>query len=144
MGKKSYGIENYHNKAVAMNFIEISFGRLYQLYKRYSWIDPYYSVAFVYGVLIASSINFLIALIFYYTGNKLFEFNFFPNGVILFIFVELIFYFFYKNKERYTESIKNLPRGYSRKDYLIMGIVFLMFSTWFLGPIVYKMGSNIH
>jgi len=144
MGKKSNGIRNFDNKTVVFSFVDISFGRLFNLYKRWSWIDPYYSVAFVYGVLVASSINFIFAVLYYISGHDLFAFRFYPTWLILFLFVWVIYYYFHRNKVRYREVINKLPENYSIKDYLVMGVVILMFSTWFISPVIYKWGSNIH
>ena len=144
MGKKPIGNRNKTSKTIDFNFVERSFGRLYHLYKRWSWIDPYYSVAFVYGALIAATTKFVFAVLYYISGNELLAFRLHPTIVILSFIIWGTYYYFHRNKVHYREVIDMLPEKYSIKDYLVMGVIFLMFSTWFIGPIVYKMGSNIH
>jgi hypothetical protein len=144
MGKKTNGTGACDNQTLTLSFVEISFGRLYNLYKRWSWIDPYYSVAFVYGALIASTTKFMIAVLYYLSGNDFLAFRLHPALVIFSLIIWLTYYYFHRNKVYYRKIIARLPEKYSIKDYLVMAIVVLMFSTWFISPVVYKWGANIH
>jgi len=144
MGKESTGNRSYDNKTVVFSFVDISFGRLYNLYKRWSWIDPYYSVAFVYGILIAFTTKFIFAVLYYISGHDILAFRLHPALVIVFLIIGVTYYYFHRNKVHYREVIDTLPEKYSIKDYLVMGVVVLMFSTWFISPIIYKYGTNIH
>jgi hypothetical protein len=124
--------------------LDISFGRIYKLYLKWGNADAYYHTAFVHGVLLASFINFLIGILYYFTGYQLFRFSLFPVGVFLAIVIGFVVFYFYRNKSYYVESTKWLSNRFTKDDWITIGLNIILFSTWFISPIVYKWGTNIH
>lgn len=123
------------------NFLFISFRRLYQLYTKWGDVDAYYHAAFILGILLASSVNFIVALVYYQTGNPLLSFGLFPVGMVLIIIIGIVVFYFHQNKSLYLKSNKNLPKKLTKDDWLSIVMMIIMLSTWFIAPLFYKWGS---
>jgi len=122
-------------------FLYISFGRLYQLYTKWGNVDAYYHTAFVFGILLASVVNFIIAILYYQTCNTLLKFGLFPIGTMLILIIGFVIFYFHKRKNLYVISNKNLPKKLTKDDWLSIVLMIMMFSTWFITPLFYKWGS---
>ncbi len=110
---------------------------MYHLYLKWGDVDAYYHTAFVQGVLIASSINFLIALGYYYTRNSIFQFSLYPVGLLLVTVIALVVFYFHRNKKHFVDSNKRLSKVLTKDDWIVIIIMALMFSTWFITPFLY-------
>jgi len=124
------------------DYLRISFGIIYRFYKRWGDADAFYHTAFVHGVLLASTVNFLISIALNMTGNPMFRFGLFPVGVVLISIIGLVIFYFHSNKDLFIESSLNYPKKRSKKEWFVIMSLLLMFSTWVLAPILYKMGAT--
>ena len=117
-------------------FLDISFGLIYQFYLKYGDFDAYYHTAFVQGVLLASSINFLREMAYYFTKNPIFKFSLYPVGVMLVIVIASVVFYFHRNKNYYVDSNERLSKVLTKDDWIVIMIMGIMFSTWFITPFI--------
>jgi len=111
---------------------------MYQLYLNWGDDDAYYHTAFVIGVLLASTINFIFSIVYFWTGFPLFRFSLFPVGVFLIFIIGIVVYYFHKKRIHYIDSNVRLSKSLSKDDWIVIFTMIIMFSTWFQTPLLYK------
>lgn len=124
------------------DYVIISFGRMYQFYSKWGDADAFYHTAFVHGVLVASTVNFLIAIVFNLTGCSFFRFGLYPVGIFLIIIIGMVTFYLHTQRATLLDSSLKLPRQRSRKDWHVLAFKIVMFSTWILAPVFYKIGVS--
>ena len=120
-------------------YINKAFARIFRIYKKWGDIDAYYHSAFILGILFASTMNLVCAILFYYLQYDFLKFDLFPVGILLILVILFTIYYFYSNKEM-IEGHVICKNKQERKNLLLDTILILMFTTWFITPFVYKMG----
>ncbi len=100
--------------------------------------DAFHHAAFVVGVLFASSVGFLLEILYLTTKQKYFKFELFPVGVMLLLIVVSFLCYYYPRKKilikLYLDKNNTLDRSY----LLYYILLILMFSTWFITPFLFK------
>lgn len=113
---------------------------VFSIYNRWRDFDAFYHSAFIVGVLFASTVNFLIKLLFVTTKNEFFDLELPMLYVIWISIIGCITYYYYRRKgiltEFYSKNRDQLNRNYI--PYYI--ILVLMFLTWF-SPIMFRIIS---
>lgn len=122
-------------------FLDTLFFIIFSLYNKWGNFNSFSHSAIIVGVLFASTLNFIWAILFLITENDFFEYGLFPIGVIL-IFIILCFIYYYHHRKNilimfYSENKNHLNRGYV--GYYILLV--LMSLTWFVTPFVLKLGG---
>ena len=120
-------------------FIDKFFFRIYRIYKSWGDVDAYYHSAFVVGVLIASAINCILAVLFAKLNYKVLEFNLFTTGIFLLSIVAGFIFYFHKKKSDFESSDYDFQISTFEK-YVINILIALFFATWIVAPIIYKSG----
>lgn len=120
--------------------IDILFISIYKLYDKWGELDLFFTSVFVLGALVVSTLNFILACIFYFTLWETLDFKLVPNAVILGLFLILFIWWMYSRKEHFLKIASNPPSYYKRNRILSYIILVFMFSTWFLAPMFYKWG----
>lgn len=121
-----------------IRFLNEAFYVVYKMYTRWEDVDAFDHSAFVIGVLIASTVNFIFTLLFIATGCEFLGFNLFPVGVILVVIIISCIYYFRKRKASLIMCYESKQKSNPHKKNLMMKItLLLMFSTWFITPFLY-------
>ena len=124
-----------------IKYIDILFVRLYRFYENWSEPDPFYTTSFVLSTISTSVINLFISVLYYITGYHFLTFKLFPVGILLIVIVVTGIYYFYKKKSYYLKLIiSDFPKQHSKHNYVATIILIIMFLSWFIAPIFYKLG----
>lgn len=116
-------------------FLDNLFYIIYSLYTKWKDFDAFYHSAFVVGVLFASSFTFLLKL-FFITKNKIFDFELLYMYAMWFSIIAIFIYYYYRRKNKLIDFYSK-NKGQLNRNYILYYIVLvLMFSTWFLTPII--------
>lgn len=117
------------------------FVKLYAFYSKWGDKDAYFSTSMVFAVLIASTLNFFNAIVYYITELEILQFSLNPVGICLLSVIVLLTAYFEFDKTTFLQAIED-AEGYTNKQHAGTNIVLLfMFSTWILAPIIYKLGQ---
>lgn len=117
---------------------------MYQLYIKWGDADAYYHTAFIHGVLLASFINFLIALLLLITRNPIFKFSLYPIGLILAVIIGLVVFYFHRRRTHFIHLDKNpkILKNTQMDNWIVAIVVSIMLLTWILTPILYKFATD--
>ena len=122
---------------VIKKYLLIIFSIFYKYYDN-AWDDPVITSFFSMSLLLASLINFIKAIIYYYTGYEYFKFSMIFLLGAAFIF----FLFLYKHKEELLNNkLEKIDKREKIIAYFIIG--FLLF-TWMIVPAIYGVGRHRH
>lgn len=124
-----------------MIFIDKFFCHVYKQYSKWNNIDPYDHSAFVVGVLIASLLNCINAVLFNLLKKEVFKFNLSTTGIFLLLIVILFIFYFHRRKQDLEScNKKSILTKFERG--VINILILMMLASWFITPILYKVGLN--
>lgn len=122
-------------------FLDVLFFIVFFIYNKWKDSDAFYHSAFIVGVLFASTVSFLLEVLFLITRSTYFKIGYPLGSVIFFLIIVYFIYYYHRRKNIlitfYTENKNQLNIGYMMY-YIVLA---LMFSTWFVTPFLFKLGN---
>lgn len=125
-------------------FILISLNKIANIYSSLGVNDWESMACYIFSLISVSSLNFLISVLYLYTGYVFLRFNLYPIGVTLIVL--LILFNIFLRVKYIGEVSRRKTTKYNSKIINFMHNLVLLFmtSTWILAPYTYKIGTNIY
>lgn len=119
------------------------FSVLYNFYYRHGKQDAYFSASGTFSALNASILNFIMSILYYYSGNQYLELKLFPVGLIFFSTIVISMIYFHLKSELIIPYLLRTKNENMPKTFLVLFILFGFF-TWIGTPIIYKIAYQVH
>lgn len=116
------------------------FSILYSFYGRWGEPDPFDRSAISLSILFAFSANFLISIIYYFSGWQILSFNLWPVGIILLLIMGIFVYLIYSKKEEYLRKVSSINNS-KIKDWVGLVVLLTLFIMGWIAIEVYRIGN---
>ena len=116
-------------------YIHKLFIRTYKYYKSGGEMDSFYTAAFVLSIALATLVNLILSIIFYYTKWEFLAFH--PKTTGPFLLLPIIggMIYFYKNKNEIILNNEDSKKGI---DWFMLSFLFSIIAFWAIAAFIYR------